>query len=68
MLFHSLYWSIVSDNKKLWKTLKSLFWIRQILAIRQQWKMEKLSLKTFDIAEELNNFFKNAVAPYEILQ
>ena len=30
--------------------------------------MEKLSLKTFDIAEELNNFFKNAVAPYEILQ
>ena len=68
MLFHSLYWSIVSDNKKLWKTLKSLFWIRQILAIRQQWKMEKLSLKTFDIAEELIIFFKNAVAPYEILQ
>ena len=63
IFFDSLNPSIISDNRKCWKNIKPLF--SDTGNFRNKIKLVKggeIMDDDADIAEELNNFFKNAVA------
>ena len=67
MFFNSLISSVISDNRKLWKTVKPLFsnkgnYGNKIKLVEN----EEIIDDDTKVAEELNNFFKTAVASLDI--
>ena len=63
MFFNSLNSSVISDNRKFWKTVKPLFsnkgnYGNKIKLVEN----EEIVDDNIKVAEELNNFFKTAVA------
>ena len=67
MFFNSLNLSVVSDNRKFWKTVKSLFsnqgnYSNKIKLVQN---VEIIDDHT-KVAEELNNFFKTVLTSLDI--
>ena len=67
MFFNSLNSSVISDNRKFWKTVKPLFsnkgnYGNKIKLVEN----EEIIDDDTKVAEELNNFFKTAVASLDI--
>ena len=67
MFFNSLNSSVISDNRKFWKTVKPLFsnkgnYGNKIKSVEN----EEIIDDDTKTAEELNNFFKTAVASLDI--
>ena len=67
MFFNSLNLSVISDNRKFWKTVKPLFsnkgnYGNKIKLVEN----EEIIDDDTKVAEELNNFFKTAVASLDI--
>ena len=67
MFFNSLNPSVISDNRKFWKTVKPLFsnkgnYGNKIKLVEN----EEIIDDDTKVAEELNNFFKTAVASLDI--
>ena len=67
MFFNSLNPSVISDNRKFWKTVKPLFsnkgnYGNKIKLVEN----EEIIADDTKIAEELNNFFKTALTSLDI--
>ena len=67
MFFNSLDSSVVSDNRKFWKTVKLLFSSKGTEGNKMKLaENEGIIDDDAKVAEELNNFFKTAVASLDI--
>ena len=63
MFFNSSNPSVVSDNQKLWKTIKPLFSSKGTCGNKIKLvENEEIIDDDTKVTEELNNFFKTAVA------
>ena len=67
MFFNSLNSSVISDNRKFWKTVKPLFSNKENYGNKIKLvENEEIIDDDTKVAEELNNFFKTAVASLDI--
>ena len=67
MFFNNLNQSVVSDNRKFWKTVKPLFsnignYVNKIKLVESEEIVDDDTI----VAEQLNNFFKSAAASLDI--
>ena len=65
MFFNSLNLSVISDNRKFWETVKPLFPNKGNYGNKIK-LVENKEIFDDDTKEELNNFFKTAVASLDI--
>ena len=67
MFFNSLSLSVISDNRKFWKTVKPLFSNKENYGNKTKLvENEEIIDDDTKVAKELNNLFKTAVATLDI--